>query len=154
MIAMSTMLSMWLLWCWHVWELFLVYLTTSSLNFPSAVAQTDLTGAINDGQGNEGCKWAWEHTWRGKLGKWLGKSHLVVGREKAEDSEEPGNWGATNFSWITKDSCSHWAQKRTWLGHYCHMCAFFSYWRMRLNNTCWNEILCISHILALETSCI
>lgn len=154
MIAMSTMLSMWLLWCWHVWELFLVYLTTSSLIFPSAVAQTDLTGAINDGQGNEGCKWAWEHTWRGKLGKWLGKSHLVVGREKAEDSEEPGNWGATNFSWITKDGCSHWAQKRTWLGHYCHMCAFFSYWRMRLNNTCWNEILCISHILALETSCI
>lgn len=101
----------------------------------------------------EGCKWAWEHTWSRRLGKRLGKSHLVVGREKAEDSEESGNWGATNFRWITKDGCSHWAEKRTHIGHYCHMCAF-SYWRMRLNNTCWNEILCISHMLALKTSCI
>lgn len=42
--------GIWLLWQWHVWGLFLVHLTTSSLVLPSAVVQICLMQATDKGK--------------------------------------------------------------------------------------------------------
>lgn len=70
---MGEVLSMWLLWYWHVWGLFLAYLTTSSLVFPSAVAQTCLTGTMNDGKGDIARRVYGEMTREEPQRSWKGK---------------------------------------------------------------------------------